>query len=145
MSSFVDFWFWFQKMAHPPPPFYTTFFFFFRFCSDFGDIGFRCLKNCDQSYLISVLEADISAQKRRYENHAVESPSLEQLISTIKNYVLQYKWPKIGQYTLYHWSIECILAYHWSFVLHDVILMGTISCFIIITKILNIFRYIITL
>ena len=25
----------------------------------------------------------------------------------------------------YHWSIKCILASHWSFVLYDVIFIGT--------------------
>ena len=35
----------------------------------------------------------------------------------------------IGQYT-YNWPmVNCILAYHWSFILYDVIFLDTIRCF----------------
>ena len=41
--------------------------------------------------------------------------------SLIKNDVMQYKWPMIGQPLFTIGQNNCILAYHWSFVMHDVI------------------------
>ena len=39
-----------------------------------------------------------------------------------KKWRYTYKWPKIGQYTLRLTKmVKCILDYHWSFILYDVI------------------------
>ena len=50
------------------------------------------------------------------------SLKLKQLIVPIKNVVIQYKWPMIGQYEFLLPMVKYKLANHWSFVVYDVIL-----------------------
>ena len=54
----------------------------------------------------------------------------QHIVSNKKNDVIQYKWPMIGQYSFYHWSITMhtglsfVICFVWRHFL------GTISCLI---------------